>query len=209
MGIGHMLSLTGIQAQILYCIVAWIFINMVNNLARFEVSPDVLLHDQAMFKDVRHTARCIRRVGVSRWGNDENIAVLSLLAPAVPVRVLVASAPIHPIGRAGLSFAVHGIVRPANVSVIRWVAVRQVLSNGGASPRTELARAARPAVHHFPALFAGDVRACFLSIARTSLRAIHRLDRGECFVGFTALSTDPSDHGDTPLLLQHYNIGAA
>jgi len=49
---GYVFGVTRVQAQVGNVIIAGIAVNMVNNFSRLKITPQVLLHNQAMLKDV-------------------------------------------------------------------------------------------------------------------------------------------------------------
>lgn len=73
----------GHQFQILYAVVVFIFVKMMHHLSSGQVTTYLLLHHQAMFKNI---AVHVRRWMI--WSVDVNIAGFVLPASAFPFRML-------------------------------------------------------------------------------------------------------------------------
>jgi len=108
-----MLALRYAQLKIFYAVIAGVLIAMVDDFFRQQIAPQVLLHDQPMFKQIFRARFFLSRadgIRVPLGRQHQDIAIFADLAAPFPGWVALSCASIHRIGCARESFAIHGIL---------------------------------------------------------------------------------------------------
>ena len=64
--------LIGVQSQVVYRVVAWVSVNVMDNLGRLEVASEVLLHNQTVLKNVlgARLQPCTYSMRMALWRNN-------------------------------------------------------------------------------------------------------------------------------------------
>lgn len=140
MGIPDMFGLRSVQSKIPYGVIAGIAVYVVDDLARFKITTDILLHNVTMLKDVLQSSLffliCWIWVIVGRC--DKGIPVFSYPAAALPVGGKLPAFTIHRVSFSNHALAIHRIFIAAYIPVIGWVGIGKVAGGHGATVRTIL-----------------------------------------------------------------------
>lgn len=167
MCIPDMLCLRSIQSKILYGVVPWVTVYVVDNLARFKIAAEILLHNIAVFKNVLKAARLmtIGRIWMIVRGDNQRVSVFSYFSAPLPSRTKFFPFAEHGVISTHHTLAEHRVIFPTNVSLIGGVRICQIGKGAGATFRTELARASMIAFNILPTLFTLNDRTCEMSFS--------------------------------------------
>lgn len=178
MPVPDMFRLRSIQPKILYSVVTRVAVYVVDDLARFKIAAQVLLHNVAVFKDVLELA-LLMLIGWIRMivrGHNKRISIFSDFAATLPVTRQFFALAKHGIGLARHSPTIHRVFVAAYVPLVRRVGIGKISGGCSTATRAVFLIRGRELPKLFAALDTGDKLAFSLVLAGTLNRTKTRLN---------------------------------